>query len=49
MIIFALTLILVTVAFPVSVFLAGAWLIGAAYDETSALRRLTVHLGLTTA
>lgn len=47
MITFAVTLILLTVVFPVSVFYAGAWLVGAAYDETSVLRRLTVRLGVT--
>ncbi|HEY5847152.1 MAG TPA: hypothetical protein VIT42_10250 [Microlunatus sp.] len=47
MITFALTLILVTVAFPVAVFLIGVWLVASAYDETSALRRLTVRLGVT--
>lgn len=47
MITFALTLILVTVAFPVAVFQTGVWLVGSAYDESSALRRLTARLGLT--
>ncbi|GAA3711138.1 hypothetical protein GCM10022204_32320 [Microlunatus aurantiacus] len=47
MITFALSLVLLTVVFPVAVFYAGAWLISSAYDETSALRRMTVRLGVT--
>lgn len=39
MITFALTLMLLTVGLPVAVFYGGAWLISAAYDEESVLRR----------
>lgn len=39
MITFALTLVLLTVALPITVFYAGAWLVTAAYDEDSVLRR----------
>lgn len=39
MITFALTLMLLTVGLPVAAFYGGAWLITAAYDEESVLRR----------
>lgn len=44
MITFALTLVLLTVALPIAVFQAGAWLVTAAYDEDSVLRRAVSRL-----
>ncbi len=44
MITFALTLVMLTVVLPVAVFYGGAWLITAAYDEESVLRRAVSRL-----
>lgn len=42
----ALTIIFVIVVFPILMMLAGTWLVVSAYDENSALRRLTSRIAV---